>query len=180
MARNNQNKTISCNSNGMIISYGDANKHQFVRYEKTTPSYVKKIQLQGTVKYQQMEKTPKLTPKQNELFSTLLYGFKMFSKEQIKQMPERNKIDIKIKYTKAQRILSRWKQNLTGSFVDGLLLSLFPNSPVVKQMCSVKGYINDVSKEDEISFEDLGVSDEQIVNKFIECKLLPQNFYQLV
>ena len=66
MSKTNVNKTISCNSNGMIISYGDANKHQFMRYE--TPSHIKKIQLNGTVKYQKIEEF-KLSPKQKDLYA---------------------------------------------------------------------------------------------------------------
>ena len=59
MAKINTEKSISANSNGIIISYGDANKHQYMKYE--TPTYVKKIQLEGTVKYQKIEEQIKLS-----------------------------------------------------------------------------------------------------------------------
>lgn len=172
MSKNNQNKTISCNSNGMVISYGDVNKHQFMRYE--TPSYVRKIQLEGTVKYQKV-----LNPKQNELFTNLVYGFKKFTREELNQMPEQAKIDLKVNYTRAQRILNKWKQDLTFSFIDKLLVSLFPKSPVVKEIVNTTGYVNEIAKEDELSFKDLGITDDQVIAKLIEVRLLPQNFYQL-
>ena len=177
MARINTEKSISCNSNGIVISYGDANKHQYMQYE--TPAYVKKIQLEGTVKYQKIEEQVKLNPKQKDLYSKVVYGFKTYTKEEIATMSERNKINITVTYTKAQRILRNWKQDLTFSFIDKLLLAIFPKSPIVSQMCQIQGHLEDYNKEDEISFKDLGINQQQIVNKLIEFGLLPKNFYQL-
>lgn len=177
MARNNQNKTVSCNSNGIVISYGDANKHQFMRYE--TPSHIKKIQLEGTVKYQKIQEEFKLSPKQKDLYSKVVYGFKAYTKEEVANMSERAKINVTVTYTKAQRILRNWKQDLTFSFIDKLMMSLFPKSPIVKAMCDTTGHIDDVSKEDEISFKDLGIKQEQIISKLIQFSLLPKNFYEL-
>ncbi len=177
MFKNNQNKTVSCNSNGLVISYGDANKHQFMRYE--TPSHIKKIQLEGTVKYQKIEKEFKLNPKQKDLYSKLVYGFKAYTKEEVAAMSEAKRKDVTVMYAKAQRILRNWKQDLTFSFIDKLLVSLFPKSPIVKAMCDTTGHIDDVSKEDEISFKDLGIKQENIIGKLIEFGLLPKNFYEL-
>lgn len=176
MARNNQNKTISCNSNGIVISYGDANKHQFMKYE--TPAHVKKIQLEGTVKYQKIE--VKFSSKQKDLLNKTLYGFNAYSRDEVRQMSEATRMDISKRYSIVQRVLNNWKQDLTFSFIDKLLLSLFPKSPVVKAMCETKGHISDVPKEDEISFEDLGITKQAIADKLMEYGLLPQNFYQLV
>ena len=175
MARNNQNKTISCNSNGMIISYGDANKHQYVGYN----SYVTKIQLEGTVKYQKIEKQTKFSPKQKDLYAKAMYGFRAYTKEELAKLSEQSKIDITVAYTKAQRILRNWKQDITFSNLDRFLLALFPKSPVIKAMCSTTGHLDEVAKEDEISFSDLGITREAIANKLMEYGLLPQNFYQL-
>jgi hypothetical protein len=180
MARINTEKTISANSNGIVISYGDANKHQFMRYERTTPAYVKKIQIEGTAKYQKIEEEVKLSPKQKDMYSKLVYGFKAYTKEEIASMSEKKKIDVTVRYTKAQRILRNWKQDLTFSFIDNLLSALFPKSPITKAMCETKGHIDNVDKEEEISFKDLGINQQQIINKLIEFGLLPKNFYQLV
>jgi len=177
MTRFNKEKTISCNSNGIIISYGDANKHQYMKYE--TPTYVKKIQLEGTVKYQKIEEQIKLSLKQKDLYSKVVYGFKAYTKEEIATMSERNKINVTVTYTKAQRILRNWKQDLTFSFIDKLLLAIFPKSPIVNQMCQIDGHLENVAKEDEISFKDLGINQQKIVNKLMEFGLLPKNFYEL-
>lgn len=177
MSKTNVNKTISCNSNGIVISYGDANKHQYMKYE--TPAHVKKIQLHGTVKYQKIEEGIKLSPKQKDMYAKVVYGFKAYTKEELNSMSERAKINVTITYTKVQRILRNWKQDITFSNLDRFMLALFPNSPVVKAMCATTGHIDDVSKEDEISFKDLGIKQEQIIAKLMEVELLPKNFYQL-
>jgi hypothetical protein len=178
MAKFNKEKAISCNSNGIVITYGDANKHQFMRYE--TPSHIRKIQLEGTVKYQKIEEEFKLTPKQKDLYSKVVYGFKAYTPSEITAMSESKKINVTVTYTKAQRILRHWKQDLTFSFIDKLLLTMFPKSPIVSQMCKINGHLDTIAKEDEISFKDLGVSQQQVVNKLIEFALLPKNFYQLL
>lgn len=178
MAKINTEKTISANSNGIIISYGDANKHQFMRYQ--TPDHVKKIQLEGTVKYQKIEEEVKLTPKQRDLYSKVVYGFKAYTKEEIATMSERKKINVTVTYTKAQRILRNWKQDLTFSFIDTFLMAVFPKSPITKQMVETKGHLSEVNEEDELSFKDLGINKQQIINKLIEFELLPKNFYNLV
>ena len=177
MAKFNQNKTVSCNSNGIVISYGDANKHQFMSYEKKN-AHVSKIQTQGTVKYQRLEENVKFNPKQKDLYSKVVYGFKAYTQEEIAKMSEKNKIDVTVTYTKAQRILRKWKQDMVFSAVDQLLMFFFPKSPITKQMVDTKGYIDDT--EDELSFKDLGVTQDKIASKLIEYGLLPKNFYNLV
>ena len=178
MAKFNSEKTISANSNGIVISYGDANKHQFMRYE--TPSHIKKIQLEGTVKYQQIEKPFRLNPKQKDLYNKLVYGFKAYTTEEIAGMSKSKKLSVTINYTKAQRILNHWKQDLSFSLVDKLLTTIFPKSSVAKAMINAKGYLNDVSKEHDISLEEFGIKKQQIIGKFLEAGLLPKNFYELI
>lgn len=178
MARFNSEKTVSANSNGIVISYGDANKHQFMRYE--TPSHIKKIQLNGTVKYQAIEMNTPFSPKQKDLYSKVVYGFKAYTKEEFESMTETTKLNVSIVYTKAQRIIRNWKQDVIFSNLDKFLLSLFPNSPIIKQMSETDGHLDVISKEDEIPFKDLGIKQDQIANKLIEFGLLPKNFYQLV
>jgi hypothetical protein len=144
-----------------------------------TTNYVKKIQLEGTVKYQRIEEQVKLSPKQKDLYSKVVYGFKAYTKEEIAAMSERKKMNVTVTYTKAQRILRNWKQDITFSFIDKLLVTLFPKSPIVSQMCSTEGHLEDYSKEDEISFKDLGINQQKIIDKLLEFELLPKNFYEL-
>lgn len=171
----NREKTVNASANGIIVSYTDAKKHMFVNYDR--PKYVKKIQIEGTAKYQTIE-NDKFTAAQKELFMSTVYGFRYFTKDEIQAMSNTKKFKIKIAYTKANRILNRWKQEIINEGLDGLLLSLFPKSPVIKKFVAVKGYDDNVIST--ISFKELGVTKKQIANKLIEYGVLPVNFYQLI
>lgn len=144
----------------------------FIKYE-----HVQKIQLEGTKKYQSIE-TFYLNPLQKDLFEKLVYGFSAYSKLELDHMSKSKKMRIKIDYTKAQRILNRWKQEIVNESIDLLFLRMFPKSKTVKQIVSEKGY--DDNLECTISFKDLGISKKQVVNKLIEFGLLPENFFNLV
>jgi hypothetical protein len=171
MARFNPEKTISANSKGMVISYRDQNKTSFVKYE-----VVDKIQLEGTSKYQQMVKY--FTPQQKDLYQKVVYGFKAYTPEEIASMSEKTKINVTVTYTKAQRVLRKWKQDILFDNINGMLAILFPKSKIVKQFIETKGYTEE-DKESFISFKQLGIPQEKIAEKLIEFGLLPKNFFQL-
>lgn len=164
-------KSISANSKGLIVSYGDLNKIGFVKYE-----VVEKIQLSGNTKYQEMVKY--FTPQQKDLYQKVVYGFKAYTPEEISSMSEKTKINVTVTYTKAQRILTRWKQDILFSNVNNILALLFPKSKIVKQLIETTGYTEE-DKENFISFKQLGISQEKIAEKLIEFGLLPKNFFQL-
>ncbi len=178
MAKTNPNKAITAVSNGIVISFRDANKNKFIPYENET---VTQIQIFGTSRYQKTEQTIDFSPVQADLYQKVVYGFKAYSKEEMYSMSELTRINITVKYTKAQRILQRWKQELIFKSVDDFLMALFPRSETIKKMIQVQGYLKDDNDTDAnfISFEEIGISKKQIANKLIEFGLLPKNFYQL-
>jgi len=166
----NSDKTISANSKGIVISYGDVNKHQFVNY-----NYVKKIQLEGTTKYQKIES--ELNPIQEEIYFKTVYGLSAYSENEIKTMSKGKKQSIIINYTKVQRLLNRWKQEIINESVNSLFSKLFPRSKTAKQITSVNGYDDDIKVT--ISFRKLGISEKKIASKLYEHHLLPKNFFNL-
>lgn len=172
MSKFNQEKTVSANSQGVVISYGDVKKHQFIRYD----SYVKKVQIEGTTKYQKLESF-EFNETQQRIFSTLVYGFNFIPDEQIKRLPQPIKKRIIVNYTIARKFLNRWKQEIINEMVDSFLCRMFPKSKTAKQMVSEKGY--DDNLECTISFRELGISDKSVANKLIEFGLLPKNFFNL-
>jgi hypothetical protein len=171
MAKFNPEKTISANPNGIVVSYRDSSKTSFVKYE-----VVEKIQISGTVKYQKMVKY--FTPQQKELYQKVIYGFKAYTPEQIADMSEKTKIDVTVSYTKAKRVLTKWKQEIVFGHINGILATLFPKSTLVKQMIETEGYVEE-DKDTFISFKDLGIDQNKIAEKLIEFGLLPKNFFQL-
>lgn len=171
----NSDKTISANSKGIIISYGDVNKHMFASYNRS--EYVSKIQLEGTKKYQKIDVIV-LNNVQKDLYHKIVYGFSAYTKEELTAMSKSKKFKTTIAYTKAHRILNRWKQEIINESINSLFIKMFPNSPIVKQIVSINGY-DDTLDCSYIHFKDLGISRKQIINKLIEFNLLPSNFYQL-
>lgn len=172
--KKNPEKTVSANSNGIVISYRDVNKKTFIPYEN---EMVNAIQTVGTVRYQKIETTVQFSPKQKELYQKVVYGFKAYTPQEISEMSEKKKIDVTTTYTKANRILRKWKQDMVFNALDDMLSTLFPKSKIVEQMVQTKGYIEE--GKEEIPFKDLGVPLKNIADRLIQFGLLPKNFYQL-
>jgi hypothetical protein len=171
----NSEKTISANSKGIIVSYGDVKKHMFASYSRS--EYVRKIQLEGTKRYQKIE-VVELNPYQTDLYHKIVYGFTACTNEELNAMSTSKRMEIKKSYTIAQRIFNRWKQHLVNEKINSLFSSMFPNSPITKVIVRTNGY-DDALDCSHISFRDLGITRKQIIDKLIEFNLLPVNFYNL-
>lgn len=167
--QNNQNKTISVNSNGIVISYTDSNKHRFIRFEKQD-----KYRLMSA-KYQEIEK-PVFNEKQQRIYSEALYGLTIYPDSMVQKMPKNIVVKIATRAEIVQRVINRWKQEIVNDKVDSLLLALFPKSPIVKQMVNIPA---DDSVKCKMSFKDVGLNQEKIAKKLVSLNLLPQNFFEL-
>lgn len=167
----NPNKTISVNSNGLVITFTDKNKHQFVKFEK------KSIYRDHSVKYQEIEKAV-FSSKQQKIYSEALYGLSVYSEEQVRKMPKPVVLKIVARCKAVQLILNRWKQELSNEKVDAFLTKLFPNSPIIKSFSAVKGYDDNI--KNDMSFKDVGLTQLMIAKKLHSLNLLPQNFFNLV
>ena len=117
----NPNKTISANSKGIVVSFGDVNKHKFVKYESVL---VQQIQLYGTVKYQKIEH-PGFNPMQEKLYAEAMYGLNFYTAAEIKVMPVEKKRHVIVLYTRVQKMLNMWKQEIIGKQVS-VLINLEP------------------------------------------------------
>lgn len=168
-----KNKVISANSKGIVISYG-AGKSTYVPYKVKS---VEQIQLHGSVKYQEIEKIT-LNKTQQKLYSQLLYGIKVYSKEEIASMHHKEITKIIMMHKKTQIYLNKLKQEVLDTRLNNFLTKLFPKSPIVKDMCAVKSY--DRNHLDKHTFKELGLTPEFIASKLVETGLLPKNFFQLV
>jgi hypothetical protein len=170
----NPNKTISANSKGIVVSFGDVNRHKFIKYESTV---VQQIQLYGTVKYQKIEQS-EFNPTQEKLFAEAMYGLNFYTTEEIKTMPVEKKRHVIVLYTRVQKMLNIWKQEIIGKQVDHFFATLFPNSPFTKFLLANEFY--DKNLECPLSLRDLGVRSEKLIaEKLVESRLLPYNFFKL-
>ena len=166
---NNQNKTVSANSKGIVICFRDVNKHRFIPYES---QYVKQIQLYGTSKYQHIEAVV-FNSTQRRIYDEALYGFAIYSTEEVRCFTPTKKHFIQKNYHRVQRFLARWKEDIMNQRIDNFLLKLFHRSDVIKEFVKV------TSSEYQFSNPGLQLSDDVIARKLVEFKLLPSNFFNL-
>jgi hypothetical protein len=167
---NNPNKTVSVCATGMIVFFTDSNKHHFVKFEKRFKPVVKKQTKEADVYV--------FNKKQEKMYLEALYGLSIYSEEVVNKLPKNVVVKIMSRCEVVQKILNRWKQEIVNQRVDGLLLSLFPKSPVVKAMVDTTGY--DDTLRTNIPFRNLGLNQYEIAKKLVQEKLLPQNFFNLV
>lgn len=167
--RNKQNKTISVNSKGMVISYTDSNKHMFVNFEnqdvpRTMPA-----------KYQEIEQSA-FNQKQQKVYSEAVYGLNFYPEVMVSKMPKKIVMKIATRCEMVQKAINMLKQDIVNSKVDSLLLALFPNSPLVKSIVDMEA---DETIKCNFAFKDLGLNQTKIAEKLVVLKLLPENFFDL-
>jgi hypothetical protein len=172
----NPNKSISANSKGIIINFGDVNKHKFVYYNNNN-DVVKKIQLYGTTKYQKIEDT-EFNKIQKRLYTEAVYGLKAIPNEVLMVMHTKVIRNIQNIHTRAKNVINNYKQEISNNNIDTFLSKLFPKSPIIKQMLNVKGV--DPMIKVPMSLKDLKISKHMLAQKLVEFKVLPENFFNLL
>jgi hypothetical protein len=170
----NPNKTISANSKGITINFGDVNKHKFVYYNNN--DFVKKIQIHGKNTYQSIQEFG-FNKIQQKLYAEAVYGLKSIPNEVLMEMRVEAIRNIQSRHTKAKEVINNYKQEVSSNAVDELLTKLFPKSPVLKQMQNVKG--TDSSINCSLSLKELKISPKMLAERLIKFKILPENFFNL-
>lgn len=167
---NKQNKTISVNSNGIVISYTDSNKHMFVKFQN------RDVKVRHSREKVQEIETPVFNEKQQKMYSEALYGLTIYPEAMVNKMPKRIMLRIITRCEAVQKVINRWKQEIVNEKMDNLLISMFPKSPIVKQMVGIEA---DDTVKCNFSFKDLGLNQMKIAEKLVSLNLLPQNFFDL-
>jgi hypothetical protein len=165
----NPHKTVSASEEGIIISYRESNKHQFLSYQERS-------QMSHKPKYQRFSK-PVLNRVQQQLYAQTVYGPTYYTEKELREMSKAKLQKITEDYNKVQNVLNQWKQEIVHEKVDKFLLALFPKSKLVKTLTTYRTYDDKLVFRQ--SFKELGLDQIQIVNKLITAKLLPENFYSL-
>lgn len=172
--KTNLNKTVSANPNGINIFYADTHKSSQINYDETKP--LKKLQTETSARLYQKVIINGLT--QKELFNQAMYGLKSYSQEEIDQMGYVKKMEIKFIHNKSQHFLNIWKHELIHNKIGSFLTTLFHKSDFAKKMATYPKAISSWDKT-TITLKQLGIRKEQIEEKLIEFKILPNNYYQL-
>jgi len=131
----------------------------------------KQFPITSIVSYQTLSVT------QNELYKRSMIGIEFYEKEEIYSMNSAKKDKIIKKNKQVQKLMNQWKQELTNNITNGWLSALFPKSELIKSI--VNNSETSPSFMNTLSFKELGVTKEDIINKLIASKLLPSNFAAL-
>jgi hypothetical protein len=118
-----------------------------------------------------------LSPMQNELYKKVMFGLSIYEPAQLYEMNSAKKNKIVRKHKEAQETLNIWKQELTNQWTNVFLKNLFPKSKLVDDMVND----NSTSKSfmNTISFKELHITKQDIINKLIQTNILPYNFATL-
>lgn len=83
-------------------------------------------------------KTDIFTKEQREIFDDLVYAKKRMTKSEIESLPLIKKYRVKVLSIEVEKTLNKWKSEIVNSTIDNLLLKLFPNSKLVKDITNVE------------------------------------------
>lgn len=119
----------------------------------------------------------KLNPYQHFLFKRVLHGFNMYSKEEISQLHWDKKRRIKKVWTRGQKVLNIWKQELCNKAVNDWMEKTFGDD--AKGFWSIPANETLEGYQNILTLKDLGISYEDVILKFITEGLLPKNFLSL-
>jgi len=170
----NPHKTISAGEYGIKICFTDNYKHTFKKYESTID--LSKIQIEGNARYQEFEKNV-FNPVQEKLYAQVVYGFAAYDQKAIETMSPKTKRFIKVRYTKAQQLINRCKQEILNKSVNLFFVSLFPKSKFAREIASTEGFDKDYLCT--FSLKELGLSKIKIAEHLIENYLLPKHFFKI-
>lgn len=116
---------------------------------------------------------------QNFLYNRALYGLSVYSQKELQEMPLEKKQRVTKLYKKAQKVINLWKQELVNILANTFFTNVFPNTEITKCFVEHYGTGGDPEYVNNMSFRMLKITKKQIIDKLIEAKILPKNFYEL-
>ena len=131
------------------------------------------------VKHNIQYEQDKFNQYQNFLYKRALFGLSVYTEEEQSKMHWDKKKRIQKVHQRAQLTLNNWKQLRTHELVSDFLCKWFHKSSFAKDFREKFAQEVDPNYISPIEFKFLGISKEDIVDKLIQEKILPGNFYQL-
>lgn len=130
------------------------------------------------VSYQPIVYTP-LNSIQNHLYHRALYGLSVFSQEEIMTMnKEKRKRIIKV-HKRTKKSLNLLKQEIVVALSNNFFTTLFPKSPFTRDLLGLFSNDTDPEFKCTMSFQDLKITKQTIIERLLLEGILPNNFYQL-
>jgi hypothetical protein len=126
--------------------------------------------------YQVYDKDP-FNPNQNFLYKRAMFGITMYTEAEQAEMSDAKKQRVIKAHRKTQFILNSWKQEIIIKFSNSLLGHFFKDHPFLNPFW--ENTDPDPKFVCTLSFKDLGINKKDIIDKLIDCGILPINFYQI-
>lgn len=116
---------------------------------------------------------------QNFLYNRALSGLSVYPPEELDKMFwDKKKRIIKV-HRRAQTMINIWKQQIVNVLSNYVFTTIFPDSPITKELTGKFGDATDELYINKMSFKTLRITKEQVIERFIEEGILPKNFYEL-
>lgn len=115
---------------------------------------------------------------QNFLYNRAVFGLSIYPKGEIISRDKAKRI-IKT-HKKAQTILNIWKQEIVNVLSNHLFKTVFPDSPLTKELLEDFGNVTDELHNNKMSLKSLKITKPQVIERFIAEGILPKNFNNLV
>ncbi len=154
-------KTITATKKGIIINYHDTQKSSFIHYN----SDISNITDNNEQQFFEMNSL------QHSMYRRLMYGLSAYTSDLITNMNQRIKIQITQDHNRALDSLNKYKYEKYYSDVNKLLSVIFPKVTL--------DYYKDGKFSEIPTLKELKITTKDVINVWINDKLLPVNFYNL-
>lgn len=169
-----KNKTISVGAKTISVVYTDTKKYYMYDIDNQDPTRDVKLfgkKFKGVTAH---ESKDYLNPKQRRILDDILYSKGRYNQEQIEKLPLMRQYYLLEGAVKVEKELYQWKKEIVSKRIDNLLLKLFPNSKIIRQLVKItegKALYHDVNR---IDIRNL-VSEQQIVARLQQKGLFPKS-----
>jgi len=125
------------------------------------------------IKYEQ----DKYTAYQNYIYKRALHGFNAMTKEELNKTCKEKRKRITRVYLRAQKVINKLKQEKTNIYSNFIFKTLFPNTPLTDWF--IDNSFTDNKFKNTLTFNDLGITKDDIINIFIKEGILRPDFMNI-
>lgn len=126
--------------------------------------------------YHEANSKLELSPYQNKLYLIALYGCAVLTPEEVNNIPYSKKEKIQRQNKHAQNVLNWYKQEVANKFLNLFFDTFFPKSKITEEITKTKYSKPHPLHKSTIDLKSLRITKLEIINLFIENRILPTNF----
>ena len=180
----NSEKTISANSNGIVILYDETNRSYYKPYEA-----IREMQLNGTshngIRYQEPDTfkrtlSMEFTNAQYRMYEKALYGLTKYSRSEIDALKPFEVQLIERQQKSLWTELNKWKNEVMYATLNRWFIKhTQKNTPLYKAIVDEHVDKKVINMPNRKTFSELGIDKNRIADKLITLGFLPKNFFEL-